>query len=101
MAGVSPNPPSEPETTPWCKRKATMSEERKSAGDARIKASEDTLRELRELVAKYAGTDSELRRAGFDDLADRIAALGDNFEGEHIEFGREEHRRQAEDDDAH
>jgi hypothetical protein len=76
-----------------------MSEERRSASDARIRASEETLRELREIAAKHSGPDSDLRQAGFDDLADRIASLVDAFEGDHIEFGREEQRRQAEDDD--
>jgi hypothetical protein len=76
-----------------------MGEERKSASDARIRASEETLRELRDLAAVHSRPDSDLRKAGFDDLADRIASLVDAFEGDHIEFGREEHRRQAEGDD--
>ena len=70
-----------------------MDELQRQASDARITASEDTLRELRKLAAEHAGPDSELRRAGFDELADRLAAIVDVFEGDHIEFGREEHRR--------
>jgi hypothetical protein len=76
-----------------------MSEQRKSESDARIRASEDTLRELRDLAAEHSAPDSDLRQAGFHDLADRIASLVDAFEGDHIEFGREEQRRQAEDDE--
>jgi hypothetical protein len=75
-----------------------VSEQRKSESDARIRASEETLRELRDLAAKHSGPDSDLRQAGFHDLADRIASLVDAFEGDHIEFGREEQRRQGEDD---
>ena len=76
-----------------------MSEEWKSASDARIRASEETLRELRDLAAKHSAPDSDLRKAGFGELADRIASLVDAFEGDHIAFGREEQRRQTEGDD--
>jgi hypothetical protein len=72
-----------------------MDEAQRQASDARISASEDTLRELRQLAAEHAGSDSELRRAGFNELADRLAAIVDVFEGDHIEFGREEHRRRG------
>ena len=75
-----------------------MSEQRKAASDSRIRASEETLRELRDLAATHSAPGSDLRQAGFDDLADRIASLVDAFEGDHIEFGREEQRRQAQDD---
>ncbi len=76
-----------------------MSEQQKSASDARIRASEETLRELRDLAAKHSVPDSDLRQAGFSDLADRIASLVDVFEGDHIAFGQEEQRRHAEDDE--
>jgi hypothetical protein len=80
------------------RKDALMSEQRKAASDSRIRASEETLRELRDLAAEHSPPGSDLRQAGFDDLADRIASLVDAFEGDHIEFGREEQRRQAQDD---
>jgi hypothetical protein len=72
-----------------------MDDAQQHASAARISASEETLRELRTLAAEHAGPDSDLRRAGFDELADRLVALVDVFEGDHIEFGREEQRRRG------
>jgi hypothetical protein len=76
-----------------------MDRGQREASDSRISASGDTLRELRKLATEHAGPDSDLRRAGFDNLANRLAAIVDSFEGDHIEFGREEHRRRGAESD--